>query len=259
MSGVKYFNYNLVTQPSTVITAGNENSLFPASNIADARATKVFRTETGTLTTNIVFDFQTTESVDSILYRGHKLDGLGLSGSITIEANATDSWSSPSFSTTLTPDATFNFGFVNFSTESYRFWRITATASSGYLELGKIFIGAKVELANNNIDYGWTIEEKDLARVSKNSYGQKFIDTKTTQKMIKASLKLLTKSELDTMLAVFDSNGTHTPVWVVIDSDEVIVNDLERFAGYFYFDKNPTVKNDHFSLYSLNLSLSEAT
>lgn len=259
MSGVKYFNYNLVTQSSTVITAGNENSLFPASNIADPRSTKVFRTETGTLTTEIVFDFQTTESVDSVLIKGHHLDGLGTTGAIVVEANATDEWTSPSFSTSFTPDATFNFGYVGFATQSYRYWRITATASSGYLEIGKLFIGAMIELTNNNIDYGWTIEEKDLSKVSKNTYGQKFVDVKTTQKMLKAQLKLLNKSELDTMLTMFDTNGISEPVWVIVDSDENIVNDYERFSMYGYFDKNPVIKNDAFSLYSMSLSISEAT
>lgn len=259
MSGVKYFNYNLVTQPSTVITASSENSLFPASNIADPRSTKSFRTVTNTLSVNIVFDFLTEETVDSVLIKGDHINGgFGFSGSITIEAHNADTWGSPSFSTTMTPDALFGFGYKGFTGETYRYWRISATASSGYAEIGKIFIGEKVELLNNNIGYGWSIENKDLSKVQKNKYGQRFIDEITTQKTIKAKLELLNKDELDTMLAMFDANGISKPVWIVVDSDEIIVNDYEKFSSYGYFDKNPTVANSNFSLYSLSYSISEA-
>lgn len=259
MANNKYFDYNLVTQSTTSITAGSENAQFPASNIADPRATKVFRSETGTLTTNIVFDFITTESVDSVLMKGHHLDGFGFTGNVTIEANATDVWTSPSFSTTMTVDHNFNFAYLGFSAESYRYWRITATAASGYLEIGKVFIGSKTELASNNIDYGWSIEERDLSRVQQNKYGQRFIDEITTQKIFKGSISLLDKTDLDTMYGIFDNVGINKPVWLIVDSTEGIVNNLERFAMYGYFDKIPAVKNNAYSLYDMSLQISEAT
>ena len=259
MSGVKYFYYNLVTQSATAITASSENALFPASNIADPRSTKVTRTVTGVLTGSYTFDFQTTESVDSVLIKGHHLDGLGFTGNLTIEANATDSWSSPSFTTTLTPDAAFNFAYKGFTAETYRYWRISATAASGYLEIGKIFIGAELSLASNNIDYGWTLEDKDLSKTQRNRYGQRFVDEITTQKMLKASVNLLNKSELDSMLAMFESVNIRKPVWIVVDSTKTIVNDYERFSMYGYYDKNPVIKNGAFSLYNMSFQISEAT
>ena len=136
---VKLVYLNLVDQDATIITASTEDAFYPASNLKDPRTTKKFRT---TATSgNVVFDFITTEAVDTIMVRGDALSGRGFTGTLTVEANATDSWGSPAYTSTLTFSDDNNIGFnVLTSDESYRYWRIVGSGTS-YLELSNICIG----------------------------------------------------------------------------------------------------------------------
>lgn len=264
MSFVKFYPYNLVTQDGTTVTASATNALFPETNLQDYRSTKCWRSQTGTLTDSIVFDFVTAQPVDTVMIKGNAVTGLlGFDVfPMIIEANPIDAWGAPAFSTTLTPDVDFNFGYATFPAESYRFWRVTVSNSVDFAELCNIFIGESVTLApTQNWDFGWQYLEKDLSKVTVNRYGQRFIDKIVRQRELKGDLKLLNPDELDIVLDMYDSNGTTEPIWITVDDIDVpvISNDPERYAGCFYFDKMPSVSNSAFRLFNLKMSLIEAT
>lgn len=257
MSCFNFFSYNIATAPSTVITAENEDPFYPATNIQHNHTTKVFRTTTGINSCAIIFDLKTTEDIDSILVAPNALEGFGYT-SITIEANATNEWSSPAFTTTLTVSAEFNLGVKTFSAQSFRFWRLTFGTSGNYVEVSKVFIGKKTTLDNNSIDFGWTYTNTDNSIEKLNRYKQKFIDTTVNEKSISASYKLLSIEEVETLMGVFDYHGKSIPVWNVVDLGGNIISNVERFAGYFYFDGSPVIKNTNFGLYELSIKLEEA-
>ncbi len=102
MSNAKFFYFNFITQDETEITAssGGEDSFYPLTNLKHPHALKTFRSSTSG-TSVLVFDFQSAATVDSFLAVGSSLSTLDLT-SVTIEANALDSWGSPAFSTTVT-------------------------------------------------------------------------------------------------------------------------------------------------------------
>lgn len=256
----KFYHYNLVTQPTTTITASNEDAFFPASNIADARNSKVFRTTTGTTSVNVVFDFITTETVNAVLIQGG-LDGLGFAGNLTIQANATDSWGAPSFSTTLTPNENFNKGYVSFADQSYRFWRINASnAGEDYVEIGKIFIGAKLVIDANverNITFGWKWELEDNASIRKNRYGEAFIDEINKLYRITAAFKFLRETQAYNLLDAFYYVGKSKPLWLVVDADENFADTKERFMIYGYLEKIPEATNTHFGLFDISFGIQE--
>lgn len=251
---MKWYSFNLATQNATTIVASSENAQFPASNLKNKKNTKVFRSVTASA--NIVFDMQTTEPVDSVLIKANWKTGRGFTGTLTVEANATDSWGAPAFSTTLSFNDEFNFGKVEFAEQNYRFWRIVGTGS-GYLEISNLFIGKAIPFVTNSIDYGWTMERKDNSKSRSNRYRQKFTDVTNEQSVIRASFKFLDKTELDVVLDVFEENQTYNPVWLIIDDTETIVNDKERFAGMFEFDKIPRHRNGSFGLYDLSFAMQE--
>lgn len=106
---IKFCYTNLVEQDATVITGSTEDSFFPASNLKSTFSSKVWRSTTASA--NVVFDFVTTEPVDTLIVKSHYDTGRGFLGSLTFEANATNVWTSPAFSTTVSFNDTYNLGF----------------------------------------------------------------------------------------------------------------------------------------------------
>lgn len=253
---IKFYSYNLVDQSATVITASNENASFPASNLKDSRSTKTYRS-TGT-SANIVFDFISAEPVDSVIIEPHKLLGYNISTPITIEANSTDSWGAPAFSTSITSlDDTNGYTVKEFASQSYRFWRIVLTSAS-YIEIGNIFIGAKQEIGSpaRSIQFGWSYQDNDLSKSRTNRYGQSFFDITTDQKTIKASFVNLNKAEIDDFFAVYDYNKSYKPFYFYVDCTGIL-NDVGRFLGHMRFTKKPPISNKFYALYDVSFELDE--
>lgn len=259
MSCADWMDFNLITATGTTLLASTEDALFPVENIQHDHTTKVFRTPVGTLSATVVFDFKTTEPVNYLLYTPSSIDGVGFAGTLLFEANATNEWSSPAFSTTLAMNNTFDIGIKRLaSDESYRFWRVTASNTGQFVELSKIFIGKSTTFTTNAIAPGWTRENRDLSRNKKNRFGQKFTDKIGNQEFYRVTYKLLDISEVETLLDMTDLIGNHTPFWFILDRGENIITDQERLAGYFTFRNRPRTRNSSFALYDMSLSLEEA-
>ena len=242
----------MITQDDTEITADFENAFFPASNLRDYRSTKTWRTPDGTLTGIVTFDFKTAEVVDSIIVVGDKLRGLGFT-SMTVEANITDSWGAPAFSTTLTPDAEYNFGYKDLSATNpeYRFWRVTISGGSPFVELSHLFIGREVAVGRS-VNLNWSFQNNDKSSVTTNRSGQRFIDIRNKQKEIRVGYSVLSKTEYAILQNAIDENGESVPFWIIMDPDEKISDNKGRFAGPFFLDRVPQVKNPFFGRYDIS-------
>jgi len=258
MSCNKFFNFNLVQKDETEIIAENENAFFPATNLKDTRTTKVFRSQDGVISTSVIFDFKTIETVDSIIAIADSKRGFGFT-TMTIEANITANFDAPEFSTTLVPDQAFNFGFTDLSAtpQSYRFWRVTVSGSAPYVEIGKLFIGREMAL-NKSISLNWSYENNDRSKYTTNRYGQIFVDKINFQKRIRFSFQNLTVEQFENLSDAFDSNGQFTPFWLILDPDEKISTNKGRFAGVFHLSDVPQFNNPSWRYYNVNVSFLEA-
>ena len=257
MANAKFYNSNLATDILTEITASSENAFFPASNVRDHRTTKEWRSATGVTSANLIFDFKTPEAINSVLVKGSQLDGFGFT-SMTIEANATSDFTSPAFSTTLTPSFEFNFGLKTFTDETFRFWRISVSGGSPYVSISNIFIGSFIQMTSNNIDLGWIYSDDDASATQRNRLRQEFKDVIIRQTSLGSlTINVMNKTEVDQILQIYDENGVTVPVWVVIDESETIINDFERFAGQFFLTRVPSVTNGAFSLYDTVINVRE--
>lgn len=253
----KWAYYNLVDQDSTIITASSEDPFFPASNLKKVFQSKVFRSQSGTPSASVVFDFKSTEEVNAILIRANDFSGVGFNGSLTFEANATSDFSSPAYSTTVSFDESFNLGFkFLLADESYRFWRVSGTGTD-YLELSNIFIGKYVQM-ENDMELGWSFTSEDRSRTVENRYGQQFTDELNDRKQLNGSHRLLEKDEAELLNEMWDYCGKKKPVWVVMDSEEAISLHAGRYAGLFNFTARPRIRNNHYGLYDTNSTLKEA-
>lgn len=251
---IKIVYLNLVDQDSTVITGSTEDPFYPASNIKDPRTTKKYRS-TGT-SANVVFDFVTTEAVDTIMVRGDALDGRGFTGTLTIEANATDSWGAPSYSNTLTFDDEHNIGFLTLSSaESYRFWRISGSGSS-FFELSNVCMG-QAFIPGRNMTTRFSYLERDLSSKTQNEYGQFFITEKNRRDEMNIEFKFLTKEQTDDFMTMFDAVGESKPIWVIPDNSEFFSLEKERFASQFYINDIPRYNHSIKGLYNISMRLIE--
>jgi hypothetical protein len=253
---IKFLSNNLVD--SATLTPSTVDAQYPVANINDDRRTKTFRSTSNS--DNIVIDFGSAESCDHFAIVDNWNNGFGVTA-ITIEANATDSWGAPAFTTTATLDTTFGVSIKAFSSaQSYRFWRIVLTSTLGYCEVSKIFLGTATAITTNGVGYGWNYKNKDLARITSNRYGQKFIDDIGSQKELNnLQFQVMDKDEMDSIFAVYDANRTVKPffIYLPLETDSLSNND-DRYNGLYYFKTSPSFENINSGYYNTSLNLVEA-
>jgi hypothetical protein len=251
---IKFFSNNIAE--SAVITASTVNAQYPASNIQHDFRTKVFRSTSNA--DNIVFDLGSIETIDTIAVVDNWKNGFGFS-TFTIEANATDVWTSPAFTTTLTVDTAHGIGIKEFTEESYRYWRIVLTSTLGYCELANIFIGKATTITTNGVDYGFSYKSKDLKKASKTRYGQEYIDDIGTQKEVNSlSFKVLNSTELDAIFEVYDDRRTVKPFFMKIgDGTNTIISNENRLNGFYKLKAEPSATITSGPFWEITLSVRE--
>ena len=271
MSAIQFYHDNFLSD-ATVLGTYGQNDLFPAENIIDPRTTKVFRSVEGVGRAKVFFDLGEIKTPTHCLVRLNPLGPLfpqrymplrgGTSYNSGLVANEGSNYSTPYFQINRTQFAGFDIAIQKtYYTPSFRYWSMTPSIGEGkpFFEIPKVFLGVQaLGLDNIGIDYGWSLETKSLDKISRNRYGQKFIDKTINQRVLNVGIRLIDKDELDIFMDMFDSIGTHRPVWIVIDPDEVIFNDKERFMLYGYFAGIPKITNNVYAHFDLDLVIEEA-
>ena len=251
MSDLKFFVTNLVDQAS--MTGSNVNAQFALSNLLDPRRSKVYRSTTNS--DNVVFDFQETSLIDSVVIVDNPRDGFALS-TLILELNGTNSWGAPAFTQSLTFSTEFGVGVNLFTEQSYRFARLVMTSTAGYCELPKLFIGKSIDLGRcQNI--GWSFKQDSISKISKNRYEQKFIDIVGKKKEANLSFDLLDKDQLDQIFELYDTCSIDKPFYCQYTNNQM-VTDSDRYSGMYYLKSEPLITNKIFGRYSLSLTLEEA-
>lgn len=237
---IRFLSNNLVETAS--LTASTENAQFPVSNIQSDFRTKVWRSTSNS--DNLVIDLGSTEPVDYIGIVDNWQNGFGVS-TIIVEANATDSWGAPAFSTTLTFDSIHGVGIKEIAEQNYRYWRFVFTSTLGYCEIANLFVGKAVNIDTNGIDYRWAYKSRDIKRMTSSRYGQEFIDTITERKELNGlKVRVMNTTELDKMFEVFDNRRTTKPMFIDFqDPSNVLMNNINRANGIYKFVSEPTFPN----------------
>lgn len=249
---ITLYSNNLVDQAT--LTASSENLLFPLSNIQDSRRTKVFRSLAND--TSIVFDLMETSEIDSFLIVSNPRSGFGVS-TITIEANGTDSWATPAFTTTMTFSTKHGVGLKELDAAiNYRFVRMVFTSTLGYSEVANLFIGKKI-VPSRGINYNWTFRDEDQSSVKENRYGQKFVDLIGRQRLFNALIQNLDDENLNLLLDITDRKGKVYPFFVKIGC-QAAMSDPYRFIAMVFFTTIPTNTNRHYNNWGFPLQLEEA-
>lgn len=255
---ISFLYYNYCDLDSTTITASTENAFFPADNLQDPRSTKVYRSTASSA--SVVFDMGAASQIDTVAIVPHFTNGLGFTGDILLEANATNVWGAPSFTTTLTSgtdiDLEFEVAYKEFSVQNLRYWRVSAAGAS-YVELSRVYLGLRNTVGDRSINYGWKYKLDDNSKITKNLYGQRFSDQINRQKEFSFNFSNLDKTQVDDWFLINDYNGITKPMFMRIGC-EGIVNNLFRFCGEVYLDAVPEITNSFYARYDLSVKVSEA-
>lgn len=224
---MRFMNENFCTDSATVITASSEDVNFPASNLKNPLRSKRWRS-TGDTSESVVFDLITTESIDSVVLMWPKEDGIRLSGSavITVQANATNVWTSPAVSQTLTIDNTYVMSSYFWSSaQNYRYWRVVIADpdnANGFVELGVCWLGKSISIENAQNGFQYILN--DLSQTTTTAFGHTYVDQYPLQAQLNFTYQYLAYTDVQTLENAYRQNRSISPVMVVVDADGVVFN-----------------------------------
>lgn len=189
----------------------------------------------------IIIDLLSTEEVDSFAMLFDPKEGIQLTSSavVSLQGNATPSWTSPAVDVNLSIDEDKDSITHFFSSDqSYRYWRINIVDPSNpdlYVEIGTLMLGNATVLTRC-IDSGFTFDLEDNSKVQENNYGHQYVDEYPTLKTLSFSYNILSYVDVQTLDNMFRRVGARVPVYVALDSQEQAF-DKDAYSIYGRLEK----------------------
>lgn len=255
MSGITFLTDNYVDNATLSLTTGTENAQFPLSNLSLDFTTKKFRSTGNTVV--ILIDFLVTRTVNSIALAGDATSTLGTSAASVKLSLTTDFTSSTA--NELDMSAEFNMGTKFIEDISARYAEVTLTGTGSYCEIGKLYIGDKLNLPYQSISIdSFNYRNLDNSEVSRNTYGQKFIDRKNITKRISGSIQYCNKVEQESLDDLYLEKGRNSPIWIILDETSAAMNSGKyRLTMYGYFNEGFTWSANGGQTYTTPVSMEQ--
>lgn len=212
---MRLFYDNWIDYAATDISAISEAVGFPAYNVANGQRSWPYRTGSGVALEAIVFDLGTAKAVTAIVLLDHTLtagDTL-----IKLQGDAAANWVTPTFETTLTWTA--DLMSKVFASQTFRYWRLTFTKSSGSesRDIGRIFLGTYFEPIDRPYYDGYETDGDDLSILGRSKGGQDFADPGECPRMLKLSFDRIPDADKLGFIALKDYCGVHTSFFLQVD------------------------------------------
>jgi hypothetical protein len=215
-----YFLYNNHVEGAT-ITALSENPDYDFTTaFNDTSLSKVGRTVDDSAQT-IIFDLLTAVAVSKVMIQDHNFtSGVTL----TLEANATNVWTAPSYTTSLTYNATYIYKDLT-TDQTYRYWRLTVDDASNpdtYIEISKVFLGTHLSCY---MDTGIALDNNSNSSTSKSTSGQLFGNRQLQYKAAKFMLSDINPTLRTQLKAFWAANDIVKPFWLLIWETDLTVEE----------------------------------
>jgi len=196
------------------------NRFSPSKMLDRDRDTRYRGTQVASAVT-FVFDMSTAQTFDCFAIMDHNFSS---GATITLEANATDSWGSPSFTQSITYNADKILTYFN--SQSYRYIRLSVTDisnSDGYLEISELFAGEYLELSKT-FAVGHSRDRRITTIDVSNRYGvtkRRFFNKRQAFTGVLNMLPAADVTSLETMLDDITDveDETIKPIYFNIDSE----------------------------------------
>lgn len=161
-----YLATNLLSDDAT-ITASKEDAAYPAENLYDRQAAKVFRCTSPTALT-ILVDLGSAHAADTVAIINHNLSS---GATLSLKAGA----SSPPSTVVATPAYRAYDLWKSFASTAARYWKLDITdANSAALQIGQLILGTRIALPRaRRIGEGYSPARK-RSNISGETYGGVF-------------------------------------------------------------------------------------
>jgi len=194
----------------STVTCSNVNSSYPIANIQDTRLSKYFRSDTDADFGIIINLTGLTASYIAIL--NHNLSS---GATITLQANATDSWGAPTFSQAIT----WGSGMIvqSFTEQTFAYWRLLISDNSNpdtYIKIGHLYLSGSLTLPAMAQDQ--VVDKKTTSKNSISYSGQAYGKQMYMYRSAKVNFPFISLTQRDDMLDLFISQENIYPVIVLI-------------------------------------------
>ena len=205
---------------SGTVTASSENPIYPIENVQVARLAKPWQTIAVT-GVNAVVDLGSALAVNTVAIIGHTIT---TSATLNIEANSSDSWGSPSWSTSLTALSNMILKYLDAS-QTYQYWRFTiedVSAASAYINIGRLWLGTYRQMDTaSTVDFNVRKYRSDTVTYGRDR--QKFATEGAGWRSFDLSFKAFQGTMLTAMQTLYDTVGNH---------DSVIFSNFDSLRTY---------------------------
>lgn len=210
---------NLLTVSGAVITSSSEAAGYVDDNMASPYRWKKWRSTTTTGDQWVKFDMgankslQVLAAIDALIHVG---------GTLKLQANATDVWTAPTVSVTVTvpnPDFTRVWASWLSSVQSLRWVRFYFTnvgTVSGYVELGAVFAGTYLEPARS-VAPALTVSRVDPSIQRYSVGGQRSSVSRPKFHTVSGFFVLQTASARNDLRVMFEGVGASVPMILAVD------------------------------------------
>lgn len=183
---------------------------------------------------------------------------------IKLQANASDSWGSPSLDVTLEFDSHKSVYMIDQNaTRSYRYWRVLITDIDNYtmefFRASYLFIGDYISLSSRNISSGFTKSFIDQSTQFTTDTGVKnSTDRPIQEKYTGLMIPYLTTSNRATLQEYFISKKKITPFLAILDGDVDTTIDVNDMSVWGRLVDIPSILHIKGSYYSMKFDIEEA-
>jgi len=245
---ISYNNYIDALSTGSIV-ASSELPNFEAINLQDQRLSIKWAGDSAS-TQNIVFNFlATSESVVTAAIIAHNISS---GTSVLVQANASNSWGSPSFSTAMTViESGMILKFID--AQAYQYWRFVINQAD--LEIGRIWLGDYITISPSSL-LDFTIDKKRNDTVTHTPYRQKFASEGISWRKFTLNFPPTVTSTLTLIDTMFDVVGNHTSI-IFCNFDTVRDFVLVEPIYCSIANENITFKHQKNQKYNYSLTLEE--
>lgn len=214
---IAYLNYldDATLTPSSTQTNRNINDL----KIPHLTRSFSFGTSSG----NIIIDLGEEKNISCFVLGG---TNLKTGDTITLEANASDGWTTPAYSQTI---PFYKKNQLLFLDETFRYWRVSMSSTVDMVKIGHIFIGQFIQLDGVLPDINFEYNRTDTLTMSGSlqpwgNIGYDHFSAKFTFDNIKNSPQIRngkTIATRDEILEMWNHIGSITPVYLCIFDEDL--------------------------------------
>lgn len=173
------------------------------------------------------FDLGSALTVKTLVIVNHNIGTTG--STLKLQGHTSDAWAGPDVdeSLTITEDKILHLDTTGWSKRWWRIYIEDTDNSSGYVRIGRVYLGSYFEFTNNYRKK--TLVFIDPSDKKYSTGGQISTNPKNKYKVISYYFDMITRTDKNSLLDVFDEVGTSENYFIVEDHAD---SDPEKFTYY---------------------------